>query len=305
MPNFSCSAVIFAYDGKSIITAWNDGIIRAFTPLTGRLIYAILNAHNKGVSALSITRDGRTLISGGCEGQVRLWKITPTYQQWICTLKEHKGPVSAIDINKTDDEAVSASTDGTCIIWDLDRQIRKAVLFANTLFMSVKYFTPNCVQILTGGTDRKICYWEVLDGTKVRELEGSRSGSINSIDISADGKNFVTGGNDELVLLWNYDEGVKTHFGFGHSAIITCCKFSPDSRVIVTTSASGSIFIWKNPMAQKVSEEKTVEKAPEKVSNEENIKDLPTQRSSVSIVSGSGDGELCPCVCRFPLKKKK
>lgn len=286
------------------MTAWNDGIIRAFTPLTGRLIYTILNAHNKGVSALSITHDGSTLISGGCEGQVRLWNITPTYQEWICTLKEHKGPVSAIDINKTDDEAVSASTDGTCIIWDLERQRRKAVLFANTLFMSVKYYTPNCVQILTGGTDRKICYWEVLDGSKVRELDGSRSGSINSIDISKDGKYFVTGGNDEIVLLWKYDEGIKSHFGVGHSAIITCCKFSPDSKVIVTSSASGSIYVWKNPVKKKSSCCKDMEETPKEIDKDEHIKDLPTQRSSVSIVSGSGDGELCPCVCRLPLKKK-
>lgn len=48
VPNFSAAAIIFSYDGKSIISAWNDGVIRAFTPLTGKLIYAIPNAHNKG-----------------------------------------------------------------------------------------------------------------------------------------------------------------------------------------------------------------------------------------------------------------
>lgn len=48
VPNFSAAAVVFSHDGQSIITAWNDGIIRAFTPLTGKLIYAISNAHNKG-----------------------------------------------------------------------------------------------------------------------------------------------------------------------------------------------------------------------------------------------------------------
>lgn len=105
--NFTCSSVVFAHDGKSILTAWNDGIIRlvsrdlkegvvikvgvvfyrSFTPLTGRLIYAILNAHNKGVSALATTTHGRILISGGCEGQVRLWQVSPYKQELICTLK--------------------------------------------------------------------------------------------------------------------------------------------------------------------------------------------------------------------------
>lgn len=50
VPNFSAAAVVFSFNGLSIITAWNDGAIRAFTPLTGKLIYAIPNAHNKGIS---------------------------------------------------------------------------------------------------------------------------------------------------------------------------------------------------------------------------------------------------------------
>lgn len=46
--NFQCAAIEFSYDGSSIVSAWNDGVIRAFTPIRGRLIYAIPNAHNKG-----------------------------------------------------------------------------------------------------------------------------------------------------------------------------------------------------------------------------------------------------------------
>lgn len=68
--NFECSSVLFTYDGKAIVSGWNDGCIRAFTPLTGQLMYCILNTHNKGTTALAITSDGKTLISGGYEGQV-------------------------------------------------------------------------------------------------------------------------------------------------------------------------------------------------------------------------------------------
>lgn len=57
------------------LVAWNDGIIRAFTPQTGRLIFAILNAHIKAVSAVTLTKDGKRIISGGCDGQVLSIKI--------------------------------------------------------------------------------------------------------------------------------------------------------------------------------------------------------------------------------------
>lgn len=71
-------------------------------------------------------------------------------------------------------------------------------MFANTLFKTIAYH-PNECQIITSGTDRKIGYWENFDGSLIRELEGSKAGSVNGLDITGDGCYFVTGGNDKLV----------------------------------------------------------------------------------------------------------
>jgi WD40 repeat protein len=62
----------------------------------------------------------------------------------------------------------------------------------------VCYGAKEC-QIITGGTDRKIGYWECCDGKVIRELEGSKSGSINAMDVSPDQNYFVTGGDDKLL----------------------------------------------------------------------------------------------------------
>ncbi|CAH2036810.1 unnamed protein product, partial [Iphiclides podalirius] len=246
MPNFACSAVLFSADGGSIVTAWDDGNIRAFTPLTGRLMYCILNTHNKGTSALDMTSDGRTLISGGCEGQVRVWDIRPERQSLKKVLKEHKSPVSAIQVSPNDTEAVSAGTDGSCIIWDLLSLSRRQVMYANTLFTCVR-FEPRGCQLLTGGTDRRVAYWEAASGNLARELEASKVGAINGLDISQDGELFVTGGNDQMIKLWRYQEGVYTHTGLGHAAAVTCCRFSPDKRRIVSACAAGGLVIWRTP----------------------------------------------------------
>ena len=45
----------------------------------------------------------------------------------------------------------------------------------------------------------KIAYWETFDGSQIRELEGSKSGSIEGLDISSDGAYLVTGGADKLI----------------------------------------------------------------------------------------------------------
>jgi WD40 repeat protein len=75
---------------------------------------------------------------------------------------------------------------------------RKQSLFANTHFTNACYH-PGGVQIITTGTDGKIGYWEVYDGSLIRELGGSGSRVLNAVDISRDGKHILTGGDDTYV----------------------------------------------------------------------------------------------------------
>ena len=67
----------------------------------------------------------------------------------------------------------------------------------NTLFKNVCYH-PQEHQIITTGTDRKIACWEAVDGCSIRELEGALD-SINTLDISRDGKFFISAGDDKLI----------------------------------------------------------------------------------------------------------
>lgn len=147
---------------------------------------------------------------------------------------------------------------------------------ANTQHMDVK-FSPNGLQILSCGTDRKILYWEIFDGSLLREVEGSKVGSINCLDISPDGECFVTGSSDCLIKFWNYNTADITHVGTGHAAIITSVKFSPDSNYIVSASADGAVIIWKNPMILKINSAKSSksscndDKSNRSIRSEENI----------------------------------
>ncbi|XP_021093970.1 cilia- and flagella-associated protein 52 isoform X3 [Heterocephalus glaber] len=248
VPNMTCHAIDFMRDGKSIISAWNDGKIRAFAPETGRLMYVINSAHRIGVTAIATTSDCKRVISGGGEGEVRVWQIGCKTQKLEEALKEHRSSVSCIRVKKNNEECVTASTDGTCIIWDLVRLKRNQMILANTLFQCVCYH-PEEFQIITSGADRKIAYWEVFDGSVIRELEGALSGSVNGMDITQEGAHFVTGGNDHLVKVWDYNEGEVTHVGMGHSGNITRVRISPGNKYIISVSADGAILRWKYPYA--------------------------------------------------------
>jgi WD40 repeat protein len=59
-------------------------------------MYVIHDAHNYGVTALSTTRDCSRIVSGGQEGEVRVWKISQLSQSMIASMKQHQGSVNDI-----------------------------------------------------------------------------------------------------------------------------------------------------------------------------------------------------------------
>eukprot|EP00698_Gefionella_okellyi_P023867 TRINITY_DN8273_c0_g1_i1.p1 TRINITY_DN8273_c0_g1~~TRINITY_DN8273_c0_g1_i1.p1 ORF type:complete len:617 (+),score=142.57 TRINITY_DN8273_c0_g1_i1:20-1870(+) len=247
VPNVECLALVFPQDGKAIISGWSDGKVRAFTPQTGKLKWTINDAHTKAVTALAITSDGERLITGGGDGQVRVWRVGTESREMIASMKEHKGTVTSVVLSRDDNDCVSASADGSCIIWDLSRFVRLKALFESTFFKAALYH-PDEAQILTTGTDRKLAYWDAYDGNAIREVEGSRTSEINTLAISADGDTFVSGGGDKVVKVWNYDEGICYFTGLGHSGAILRVAISPDSQRIVSVGEEGAIFVWNNPM---------------------------------------------------------
>uniref|UniRef100_A0A1A9VDW4 Cilia- and flagella-associated protein 52 n=1 Tax=Glossina austeni TaxID=7395 RepID=A0A1A9VDW4_GLOAU len=244
--NFNCAALAFSFDGTSIVSAWNDGVIRSFTPITGRLVYAIPNAHNKGCSALAISSTGRVLVTGGTEGQVRVWKIEPFRQSLLGVLKDHSAPITTLDFNKFDTEVISASSDGSCVIWDIKRLTRKTVVAANTQFMTAKYF-PTGVQFLTCGTDGCISYWMVYNGSLIRELQASKKSSVNHVAINATGDYFASVGSDQIVKLWNYNTGNVVAEGHEHASAVISVAYSPSRKFFVTGCTDGAIIIWDVP----------------------------------------------------------
>lgn len=151
------------------------------------------------------------------------------------SLKEHRGRVWSIQINKDNTQAVSASGDGSTIIWDIKTYSRIICLFESTAFKQA-LFNPEEYQILTTGTDHKVTYWEKYDGQIIRSIEASQK-ELNTIDITQEGKHFVTGGQDGQLRIWNYDEGVCYYEGEGHSGSIIKLRISPDGKTIISVGS--------------------------------------------------------------------
>jgi WD40 repeat protein len=253
VPGLTCLCVAFMPDGKSIVSGWSDGKIRAFRPQTGKLMYAINDAHRDGVTAIACTSDSCHIVSGGEAGQVRVWEIQAYTTKMKASMKEHRGPVNSIKISADDEKCVSASSDGSCIQWNLNTFVRMTCLFASTQFQAVVYH-PDQSQLLTTGSDRKLTYWDVVDGIPIRIIDGSQTAQLNTLDITEDGSTFASGGGEKIVQVWGYDDGYHYYSGVGHSGDITAVQFSPDQQTVVSVGEEGAIFLWTSPKLPELDE---------------------------------------------------
>lgn len=249
VPNLNCYAVDITPAGDSIVSAWSDGKIRAFFPESGKLQFMISDAHGDAVKSLAVcnrTGDTKTcwhLVSGGADGRVRCWQIHQKHQLMIHSLKEHRGEVNAIACNSTGSKAISASTDGSCIVWDLQKGVRIHALYAPTVFNAVQ-FHPDQSQYITGSANNKIGFWDAYDGSPIRFIDGGES-DVTCLDIVSNGTHFISGGADKNVRVWHYDNGTMVASGKGHSGTITKLCISPDQKSIVSVGSEGGIFLWK------------------------------------------------------------
>jgi WD40 repeat protein len=123
VPNLECNCIDFNPKGSLILSGWSDGKVRAFGPQSGKLVFVVNDAHKlvgvgnasggtvpaQGVTSICVSNSGARLLTGGADGQVRVWKLEAGAQVMIASMKEHRGPVNDIKISDTDLECLSGA----------------------------------------------------------------------------------------------------------------------------------------------------------------------------------------------------
>merc|ERR1712072_1047783 len=117
-PTPSC----LAFTGECVFTGWTDGRIHAFDAETGEQMWTVDNAHRNGVTALEVSKNQKFIVSGGQEGEVRVWEIKT--RELVSHLKEHSMRVTQVQLFDDDTHVLSSSRDRSFLCWDLRRERR-------------------------------------------------------------------------------------------------------------------------------------------------------------------------------------
>lgn len=195
-------------------------------------ILKTLSGHVMGVWAM--VPWGNTLVSGGCDRDVRVWDMETGECKNI--LRGHTSTVRCLKMSdhKT---AISGSRDTTLRIWDIEKGVCKNVLVGHQA--SVRCLEIHDDLVVSGSYDTTARVWSISQGTCLRTLSGHFS---QIYAIAFDGNRIATGSLDTSVRVWNPHTGHCLAVLQGHTSLVG--QLQMRGNTLVTGGSDGSVRVW-------------------------------------------------------------
>jgi WD40 repeat protein len=200
-----------------------------------------------GVIGLSLRRDGKTLVTAGTDGVIRVWDVATGQMQR--TLTGHTNAVYKAEFSPNEKLIASSSRDLTARIWDFasGRELYRLTGFKCAV-KSVA-FSPDGKTLAVVGNDGMLKLWDVETGKELKSLVHSDSPdvdiSIYSVIFNRDGKKIYTGNGDGTISEWDAETGKETNFWKAHKDTIIALDFSPDYRQLASDGYNeANVKLW-------------------------------------------------------------
>ncbi len=234
-------AIAISSNGKYLASAGRDNIIKVFEVDTSDNLSPILEfkGHQAAITNLKFNKDGSLLMSSGDDFKLNIWHVDSNFLKY--SLPGNTLPINCSGIDIVPRFVFSVADDKKLRFFDLEN-LKKNKIYDLTETPTSIAITPNRRNFYVGTNNGKILVLD-LAGKVQRTLEG-HVGTVNSIDISMDGKFILTGADDKSIKLWDALTGKELHSFMAHSWKVTSVKFSLRGNYFVSGSNDGSVCIW-------------------------------------------------------------
>ena len=223
---WSVQALAFTPDGRTLIGA-GDPVIRLWDPVTGSE-QRVLRGHTDLVSALALSADGRTLVSGSYDFTLKVWDLAAGKER--LTLKDgRRGTVSCVAVS-SDGTRIASGHSSNVQLWDGAAGGQLMVLEGHGNRVNALAFSRDGKTLASGGDDGTIRLWDISSGRTVKALDRAPE-RWRALAFSPDGKTLAAGGYDHGLVLWDtITWGVRLHIPEDDGQGVDSLAFTRDGR---------------------------------------------------------------------------
>lgn len=231
---------LFSPDGRLFAVATDSSTVKVFVLANGSERYTF-NKH-KSIETIQFINNGSQLVTGNKQS-IRLWSISSGQELQIKRSFSGNGCTSIDDLNDkfifyiTEFNYVfqqNSSSDGLCS-------------FQKQQWMKSLFISEANKQAAYGGSSKLSVV--SLQSKIIREIdmEGVNRRNIVSVAIHPGGNLLAAAYDDHTIHLWDIATQREIMLLYGHDDDITDLQFTPDGKLLLSTSLDGTIRLWGVP----------------------------------------------------------
>jgi WD40 repeat protein/tRNA A-37 threonylcarbamoyl transferase component Bud32 len=139
--------------------------------------------------------------------------------------------------------ALSGSTDGSLILWDLETGAVVRRFEGHEDIVHGVALLPKGGRALSASADRSLILWDLETGEALRRLTG-HTDAVWCVAVSPDGRTALSGSADKTLILWDLETGTILRRFSGHEGVVHSVAINPDRRTVLSGSADRSVILW-------------------------------------------------------------
>lgn len=201
---------------------------------------AEIDAKQSSIYYLRLHPNGKLLVSGSKDGQVKLWSWPEG--EPIGALRAHESPLSGLAISPDGKFLATSGTPGDVKLWSMEQGQVVQVLRSGIPPVHDISFTMDGQCLAAAIADGTVqFYMPQMSGPMV--LPG-HLGIINCVAFSPDGAFMATAGNDCMIHIWDLAIPNLIRVIKGHNRVIQHLEFSHDSKLLASASNDLAAKVW-------------------------------------------------------------